>query len=219
MLRWSLSHQHEATVPGIDPLPLGRLPHAFDHPEWIFEWKADGFRCLAYIVPGKRAVLVSRKGHVYKSFAPLRDALATALPFPAVLDGELVCLDAEGRTVFSTLLRRREPPRFYCFDVLWADGRDYRELPLIQRKAVLETLIPKPTPHLFVAQHVVGRGHDLFAAVCERDCEGIVAKWATSPYRLLGGRSPWQKVLNPRYSQRERRHKLFAGFNDAAARS
>jgi len=50
--------------PQIDPLPLARLAQRFDHHEWVFELKVDGFRALAYMTPGKTAVLVSRRGHV-----------------------------------------------------------------------------------------------------------------------------------------------------------
>jgi len=62
---------------------------------------------------------------------------------------------------------------------------------------------------VFGAKHVVGRGVDFFRAVCERDCESVVAKLAQSPYRLLHGRSPWLKVRNPGDSQIDARYDLF----------
>lgn len=58
----------------------------FDHDEWLYELKVDGFRALAYLTPGKPAVLVSRRGHVYKAFQPLCEALGHALPIPVVLE-------------------------------------------------------------------------------------------------------------------------------------
>ena len=62
---------------------------------------------------------------------------------------------------------------------------------------------------LMWSDHVVGRGVDFFRAVCERDCKGVVAKLAQSPYRLLRGRSPWLKVRNPNYTQIDGRYDLF----------
>jgi hypothetical protein len=63
-------------------------------------------------------------------------------------------------------------------------------------------------PHV-VADYIVGRGFDLFRAVCERDCGGIVANWAPSPYRVLGNLTPWLKIRNPHYSQSVGRHEFF----------
>jgi len=70
-------------------------------------------------------------------------------------------------------------------------------------------LLPSGRDGILVADRVVGRGVDLFRAVCERDCEGVVAKWAPSPYRVLGNLTPWLKVRNPTYSQVVGRHEFF----------
>jgi bifunctional non-homologous end joining protein LigD len=94
-----------------------RVADPFDHPDWIFELKHDGFRALAYIGDG-RCDLISRKNNTYKSFGPLRQALAELRLRDAVLDGEIVCLDDEGRSQFNELLHRRGQPAFYAFD-LW----------------------------------------------------------------------------------------------------
>jgi ATP-dependent DNA ligase len=60
------------------------------------------------------------------------------------------------------------------------------------------------------ALELCGRGVDLFRAVCERDCEGIVAKWPPSPYRVLGNLTPWLKIRNPHYTQSVGRHEFFS---------
>lgn len=200
-------------LPSLTPLPLDRFPTPFDDPAFLFELKHDGFRALAYLERGKMAALVSRTGYVYRAFAPLCAALAAELDgHDAILDGELVCLDGDGRSCFGPLLRRREQPVFYAFDLLWLDGADLRVRPLTERKARLRDLVPSPTPHLFVADHVVGEGRALFDAVCARDCEGIVAKLAAAPYRMLGRRSPWVKIKNPSYSQVVGRREQFDAF-------
>ena len=82
-----------------------RLPRPFDHDQFLFELKHDGFRALAYITPGEPCRLVSRRGNTYKSLKPLSTSLAT-LNCTAILDGEIVTLDDNGRPMFYDLLRR-----------------------------------------------------------------------------------------------------------------
>jgi ATP-dependent DNA ligase len=96
------------TPPALRPMPLLRLPEPFDHPDWLFEVKHDGFRALAH-VDGHRCDLVSRNGHTFKHWPQLCEELAHAVKaHDAVIDGEIVCLDARGRSNFKSLLFRRE---------------------------------------------------------------------------------------------------------------
>jgi bifunctional non-homologous end joining protein LigD len=182
---------------------------AFTHADWFFEIKYDGFRSLARVAGGQ-AELISRRRNVYKAFDALGADLKRALAgHTALLDGEIVCLDPEGRPQFYNLLRRRGNAIFAVFDLLWLDGRDLRPLPLVDRKAELERLVPADS-RLFYVQHLQADGTGLFAAVCQNDLEGIVGKWKHGPY--LDGRdrnTTWCKVLNPDYSQRAGRHELF----------
>jgi bifunctional non-homologous end joining protein LigD len=83
-------------LPRIDAAQLSVVRQPFDHPDFLFELKHDGFRALAYISDGK-CELVSRRRNSYKRFQPLRDSLGKLKVKNAVLDGELMCLDAEGR--------------------------------------------------------------------------------------------------------------------------
>ena len=82
-------------------MPLASLHSLFDHDDWIFELKYDGFRALGYIDSGK-CWLVSRRGTAYKSFPQLCTSIGAAIPGQAVLDGEIVHLDAEGNRDFMT---------------------------------------------------------------------------------------------------------------------
>src|SRR4051794_28476631 len=107
---------------------LLRLPEAFDHAACIFEPKIDGFRALAR-VEGHRCSLVSRNGHVFRSWPQLAEEIAHAVrSLRAVLDGEICCLDTDGRSNFNALLFRRAWPHFYAFDLLSLDGRDLTHL-------------------------------------------------------------------------------------------
>ena len=87
----------------------------------------------------------------------------------AILDGEIVCLDSEGRPEFDRLFYRRDAPYFYAFDVVSLDGRDLRGLPLVERKAILRGIVPKSDSRLFYLNHVQERGIELFDEVCRRD--------------------------------------------------
>src|SRR4051812_39848691 len=86
------------------PMPLVRVPEAFDHRDWIFELKHDGFRALAEIT-GHQCQLVSRRGHIFPRWTLLCEELAHAIRCQsAVLDGELVCLGADGGSRFYDLM-------------------------------------------------------------------------------------------------------------------
>jgi bifunctional non-homologous end joining protein LigD len=102
------------------PLSLRALP--FDHPQWIFELKYDGFRSLAVIHNG-RTELISRNGNSFKSFETLRKQLKSPYAGKTVLDGEIVCLDKRGKPQFRDLLFRRGEPCFFAFDLLMSDGK------------------------------------------------------------------------------------------------
>src|SRR2546427_1627894 len=90
------------------PMPLLKRPLPFDHPDWIFELKYDGFRSLAIVEQG-RGQLVSRNGHPFASFAELGKQIVGSLRNEkiAVLDGEIVCVDKRGRPQFRDLLFHR----------------------------------------------------------------------------------------------------------------
>jgi bifunctional non-homologous end joining protein LigD len=101
----------------------------------------------------------------------------------AVIDGELVCLDSEGRSIFNELLFRRGCPTFYAFDLLYLNGRDLRQLPLLERKRKLRTLIEKSgLTGVICGKYIEGRGIDLYNEVLRRNLEGVVAKRKTGTY-------------------------------------
>jgi bifunctional non-homologous end joining protein LigD len=88
------------SIPHFTPADLVGVPDAFDRDDFIFELKMDGFRALAYI-DEHETQLVSRKGNVYRSFARLSAAIQIDMDCRAVMDGEIVCLDKEGRPQFE----------------------------------------------------------------------------------------------------------------------
>ena len=129
--------------PDIRPMLATLTDKPFDNPDWIFETKWDGFRAVAVVAPGK-AKLYSRNGlDISRKYPSIVDALAK-IKESAVLDGELVALDARGRSRFQLLQNaEREKVRllYRVFDLLYLDGMDTRKLKLIERKAALKAIL------------------------------------------------------------------------------
>jgi bifunctional non-homologous end joining protein LigD len=189
-------------------MPLLRLPEPFDHPEWIYEVKHDGFRALAHI-DGHHCELRSRNGHTSRQLAAAEELAHAVNAHDAIIDGEIVCLDRRGRSNFKNLLFRREWPYFYAFDLLAVDGEDLREWPLIERKRRLRRLIPSVPTRLLYVDHIQARGTAFFAVACAHDIEGIVAKPANGWYHSHGTSTNWLKIKTPSYTQMTTRHKPF----------
>jgi bifunctional non-homologous end joining protein LigD len=197
-------------LPRVQPINPTRIAAPFDHDDFLFELKHDGFRAVAYIENGD-CRLISRKQIQYKSFAGLSKALAGLRVKDAILDGEIVCLDKFGRSQFGDLMKRKRDASFYAFDLLLINGEDLRALPLLERKRRLRRVIRGHEGSLY-AGHILRRGVGLFDVVRRNDLEGIVAKHAQAPYSNRP--QSWFKVLNPDYSQKRGRKEMFESFRE-----
>ena len=194
-------------VPRLQPLTLARASEPFSHPDWLFEIKWDGFRSLVRIEQGK-CRLVSRQGNDFKSFRTLNESLLAELKVRSlVLDGEIVCLNDEGKSEFRDLLFRQGEPRFVAFDLLWHDGQDLRYSPLTERKHKLRSILSANSERILYCDHIESDGENLFRLACDNDLEGIVAKRKFDPY--IENQARWLKVRNPDYSQWQGREELF----------
>jgi bifunctional non-homologous end joining protein LigD len=167
------------------PMPLRRRKSAFNHSDFIFEVKWDGFRALAIIEHG-RAQLISRNGHRFTSFADLEKLISVGLPDArAVIDGEICSLEKKGRPQFNNLLfHRGNYSCFLAFDLLMTYGKDCRRERLLDRKQELRRVLNgcESDARIQYVDYVDGRGVPLFDQVCKHDLEGIVAKQKHSPY-------------------------------------
>src|SRR4029077_1586381 len=174
----------------------------FDSDEYLYELEIDGFRALAYIAAGK-GELVSRNGNTFHGFAELATWIAEHLKVEsAVLDGEIACIDGEGRPIFRDLLFRKSTCIFVAFDLLYLNGKDLRTLPLIERKRQLRKVIGRRRSRILYLDHVENDGRLLFEQIVKMDLEGMVCKRKSSPYRATEKPSPyWIKVKNGRYSE------------------
>jgi bifunctional non-homologous end joining protein LigD len=182
------------TMPKGVPVTLAQLREGvFSDPDWLFEIKWDGVRALAQIRNGK-ATLWARSGRdITAEYPDLADITKYVRVKEAILDGEIVTLDANGRSDFHKLqnrlgvshpsekLMQSIPPTYYLFDLLYADGYDLRKSPLIERKELLGRLVV-PNDKVRYSSHVLEQGKELFEAAREKKLEGIIAKLADSAY-------------------------------------
>src|ERR1700722_13853109 len=195
-------------LPG-EPVPDWRVPtlatltdKRFSDPQWIFERKFDGMRCLAFR-DGERIQLLSRNRKPLNGTYPeLVDALAAQRTARFVVDGEVVAFEGR-RTSFARLQGRlgntdpnvarasRIRVFYYVFDLLHLDGKSTVDVPLIWRKRLLRSAIDFEGP-LRNTPHRIEDGIAAYRGACERGDEGVIAKLADSKYD--GRRSPdWLK--------------------------
>ena len=203
--RFKEARPSKKKAPGADPpafvaaqlATLAETPPAGD--AWLHEIKFDGYRTIAAVGRG-RARIFTRTGldwtDKFKSIVwPLADLPCRA----ALIDGEAVVRDAEGRSSFGRLqdsiAQARDDIVYYAFDLIALDGEDLRKKPLSERKARLARLLDglPPGGPVFYSDHVVGHGAETFARACDMELEGIVSKRADAPYRS-GRTKSWVKV-------------------------
>ncbi len=176
---------------------LAEVPPSGD--EWLHEIKLDGYRLVASVGAGK-ATVYTRNGLDWSGrFPGLIQPLADLPCRSALIDGEAVVVDKEGRSNFGALqdaiARGGDGIVYFAFDLLELDGQDLRKRPLTERKERLAQLLasePETGP-VFYSDHVVGHGDETFRHACALDLEGIVSKRAASPYRS-GRTKGWLKV-------------------------
>lgn len=186
---------------------LSALP--VDDSVWAFEVKWDGVRAIARSQPG-RIVFVSRNGNDVTAAYPELRALNKALgSHEAILDGEIVSFDAQGRPSFQALqsrmhvrgetavrhLSQTTPVTYLLFDLLWLDGHSLIELSYIERRARLHAL-KLQDEHWRTPEYRRGEGTAFLAASKEQRLEGIVAKRLDSTYTPGGRGGSWLKIKN-----------------------
>jgi len=174
----------------VDEVPTGSA--------WLHEMKYDGYRCLIAIAGGQ-AKIYTRTGLDWTGkFPEIAEAAAEIDCASALLDSEIVALDDKGSTSFSALQQAiSEGGRglsAFLFDALEIDGEKLDKLPNLERKQRLAALVGEGRPpFLLYADHILGKGERLFAAMCEAGQEGIISKKADAPYRS-GRTKSWLKI-------------------------
>ncbi|MBN8849800.1 MULTISPECIES: DNA ligase D [unclassified Sphingomonas] len=163
---------------------------------WLHEVKYDGYRALI-AVSGAEARAYTRHGLDWSDrFAPIVAAFAKLGIGAALIDGEVVAFDGEGRPSFSALqnaLKHGGELHYFAFDLLEQDGEDLTKLGNAERKERLAALLAGARPQIHYAEHLSSGGEELFARLCREGYEGVVSKRAAAPYRGTRTRD-WLKV-------------------------
>jgi bifunctional non-homologous end joining protein LigD len=186
----------------VRPMQAASAEAPFSSPEYIFEVKWDGLRCIVFRDPEGRVRLQDRGLNDLTALLPEVAAAARRIPLGSVIDGELVATDSDGRPDYPRLRERLAggirlldaiPTAYLAFDALYLEGKPLLRQPVVKRRARLAKSI-ETGGHLFVPDHIDEDGVELFEACLERGLEGVVAKHKQSPY-VPGQRSPfWLKV-------------------------
>src|SRR4051794_4176070 len=155
--------------------------------DWVHEIKYDGFR-TELVLEDSRARAYTRRGYDWTNRYPsLVEAVEKLSAKSAILDGEAVVLGNTGRPDFQALERelgkRSNRITYYAFDLLHVDGRDLRNRPLVERKAVLRQLLEGAPPALLYADHLSVSGEEVFEHACRLGLEGIVSKRLDAAYQ------------------------------------
>ncbi|MET0937588.1 MAG: non-homologous end-joining DNA ligase, partial [Luteibacter sp.] len=165
---------------------------------WLHEVKWDGYRILASVAKGK-VMLWSRNGLPWNDRLPEVVTAIEGLGLESArLDGELIALDAKGRSDFNALQKTlsgemQAPLAYMLFDLPYLQGHDLANVPLVERKALLERMLSHAPALLSYSAHNVGHGDDVFAMAMEQKLEGIISKRADGSYRH-GRNDDWLKI-------------------------
>jgi bifunctional non-homologous end joining protein LigD len=188
----SLPRSEASFVEPMECLSVSKLPAGAP---WIWEIKLDGYRALAVRSRAGLTLFSRRKKSFNRQFPYIVEALAN-LPEGTVLDGEVVAIDDSGRPDFNLLQNfRAEASRihYYIFDLLVWEHRDLTRLPLIERRALLKSLVVVPDKRIRISDYVEATPNDLLSAVREQGLEGIIGKQKDSYYQPGKRSGAWIK--------------------------
>jgi bifunctional non-homologous end joining protein LigD len=183
----------------VEPMAARQVAELRDEDGWIYEIKWDGYRALGR-KDGENSRLISRNNKdLSRDFPAVTTALKALDADSALIDGEIVALDADGRPSFQSLQHRATSTAaivFYAYDLLNLDGEDWRERSLLQRKERLATLIGAlgPSSPIKFSAGLEGRLAEIIEQVQRLGLEGIVAKRLAAPYKSGERTGDWLKL-------------------------
>ena len=200
----------ETPIPAtVKPMKATLVDAPFDESGWLYEIKWDGYRAIAVVNDGE-ATLTSRNNLPFDQFRPVNEKLES-LGMDIVLDGEIVALKEDGTADFGALQNWRNTKSallaYFVFDILWYQGRDLTSLPLLQRREILDAVIPEGQELVRKSQVFEVSGIDFFEGAKRMKLEGIIAKKADSAYTSDLRSRDWLKIKAKR-----RQEVVIAGF-------
>src|SRR5712671_1274460 len=190
----------------IFPMLATSISEPFDGPDWLFEIKWDEYRAVAFIENGKVRLVSRNQNELTARYPELKDLAKSVKAKTAILDGEVVALDEQGRPSFSLMQQRTGfrpggrrgvtnadvPVLYYAFDLIYLDGYDWRKLPLEERKKKLSSILITGDA-LRYSDHYERQGKALFEMARQKGLEGILAKKRDSIYQERRS-SEWLKI-------------------------
>ncbi|MEO7215038.1 DNA ligase D [Mucilaginibacter sp.] len=188
----------KAKIPtGMKPMLAALVDKPFDDKDWVYEIKWDGYRTLAFINKGEVQLLSRNNKSFNEKYYPITQLLES-WKINAVIDGEILVSNDKGVSNFGALQNWRSEAdgelMLYVFDLLWYEGRNLMDLPLIQRQAILKEVLPTDDDRIRLSQVFTANGLEFFAAAEKAGLEGIMAKKANSPYLADNRSKDWLKV-------------------------
>lgn len=206
----------------IKPMLARETTDPFDNENWLFEIKWDGYRAIADII-NNDIQLYSRNGVSFNEKYPVVIQELRKLKEDVVLDGEIVVLDEEGKPNFQYLQdyanNGGRPLQYQVFDILRLKDQDTTQLPLLERKNLLEDLLPD-NPVVRYSDHITGSGKSFYEVTEKQGLEGIMAKESHSRYQPGKRTDSWLKIKHHKtmdafiagYTQPEGSRKYFGAL-------
>lgn len=183
----------------------------FTSPDWLYEVKYDGYRCMARAGGGHPTELRTKSGvDCSKWFPEVAQLLADLPSGPHIIDGEACVLDDIGRSDFECLQARARRRKWYsgcnpvtlcAFDLLYVEGRNVMAMPLVDRKAMLRQLLAPLAPRLVIVGDFPAEAALFERAVLGAKLEGFVAKRLDSTYTPGIRTRDWRKIKRPGWQE------------------
>ena len=192
----------------IKPMLIANMIEPFDDPDYLYELKLDGERCIAYLDKAETELRNKRNIRMLPKFPEL-SGIHKQSKVKSILDGELIVVKS-GKPDFSEVQRRsitsnqfkrnilskQIPASFIAYDILYYKEKQVTELPLLERKSLLDNLLEEETNKLALSRYTVGKGVSLYNLTVEQNLEGIVAKRIDSKYYFGKSTKDWVKIKN-----------------------
>lgn len=196
LLRPFFQRERSAIPADLKPMLASIINAPFNDEDWQFEIKWDGYRALAYIENGQ-AELRSRNNLSFNQKYPTVINALNQWPVNAVVDGEITVLSEEGKAQFGVLQNWHETKEgtliYYAFDLLWLEGIDLKNEPLIVRRTLLRKIIPEGSIIRY-SDSIDECGIDFFNTAKANGLEGIIAKQKQAPYYPGNRSKTWYKI-------------------------
>jgi bifunctional non-homologous end joining protein LigD len=195
----------------IKPMLATLIDEPFDNENYIFEIKWDGYRAISEIKNGEVNIYSRNQQSFNEKYKPIHDTLKL-IKQDMVLDGEIVVVDKKGKANFGLLQNYGKTKdnglMYYVFDILYLDGKDLQNIPLFERKQILQNALPD-LPNVKLSSHIETEGKKFFKAALRQGLEGIMGKNKNSIYRQNERTDDWVKVKT-----KARQEAIICGFTE-----